>query len=265
MSLLIDHDTLGAQVLEQAASPPQEAPPKPPPQRSSRAPASFIKISTLAGLGFLLTLFAAEHAAPSQWKPSTVIGAFGGKEKTAEMLASLDADRALVAMQEQERSRAQQEVEVMRANQARLTLAYQVEYERGSELIKAGANATLQLLQSVTVARLDGLKGKAQNANTADRAGFVCSLFEALSGDSLCSQDAYNYASTQRGDAQAEIIAAWKQANAELSHIARTWAEGLPDPLEFIEIANRQASQPFTVPPRAPVPPRPDRAPPQAS
>lgn len=265
MSLLIDHQTLGADVVEQATRLPQEAPPKPPKLRPSRPLSSFVKISTLTGLGFFVILFAAEHAAPSPWKPSTVIGAFGGKEKYAQMLASLEADRALVAMQEQEKGRALQETEILRANQERLTRAYQAEYDRGTELIKAGAAATQQLLQSVTKARLDGLSGKAENANMADRAGMFCSLVELFSGNSVCSQQAHAYAAGQRGDAQAEIIGSWKRANAELSHIAMTWAEGLPDPLQLIEQAGRQGPQNLTVPPRSPIPPRPDRAPSQES
>jgi len=120
MSLLIDHQTLGADVVEQSARLPQETPPKPPKLRPSRPLSSFVKVSTLTGLGFFLVLFVAEHAAPSPWKPSTVIGAFGGNEKSAQMLASLEADRALVAMQEQEKARALQEAEILRANQERL-------------------------------------------------------------------------------------------------------------------------------------------------
>jgi hypothetical protein len=145
MSLLIDHQTLGADVVEQSARLPQETPPKPPKLRPSRPLSSFVKVSTLTGLGFFAVLFAAEHAAPSPWKPSTVIGAFGGNEKSAQMLASLEADRALVAMQEQEKGRALQETEILRANQERLTRAYQAEYDRGTELIKAGAAAAQQL------------------------------------------------------------------------------------------------------------------------
>jgi len=265
MSLLIDHQTLGADVVEQSARLPQETPPKPPKLRPSRPLSSFVKVSTLSGLAFFFVLFAAEHAAPSPWKPSTVIGAFGGNEKSAQMLASLEADRSLVAMQEQEKGRALQEVEILRANQERLTRAYQAEYDRGTELIKAGAAAAQTLLQNVTKARLDGLTGKAENANMADRAGMFCSFLEMLSGNSVCSQQAHTYAAGQRGDAQAEIIGSWKRANAELSHIALTWAEGLPDPLQLIEQAARQSSPNFTVPPLSPTPPRPDRAPSQES
>ena len=265
MSLLIDHQTLGADVVEQSARLPQETPPKPPKLRPSRPLSSLVKVSTLSGLGFFVVLFAAEHAAPSPWKPSTVIGAFGGNEKSAQMLASLEADRALVAMQEQEKGRALQETEILRANQERLTRAYQAEYDRGTELIKAGAAAAQTLLQNVTKARLDGLTGKAENANMADRAGMFCSLIEMLSGNSVCSEQAHTYAAGQRGDAQAEIIGSWKRANAELSHIALTWAEGLPDPLQLIQQAARQGGPTFTVPPRSPTPPRPDRAPSQES
>jgi hypothetical protein len=148
MSLLIDHQTLGADVVEQSARLPQETPPKPPKLRPSRPLSSLVKVSTLTGLGFFLVLFVAEHTAPSPWKPSTVIGAFGGNEKSAQMLASLEADRALVAMQEQEKARALQEAEILRANQERLTRAYQAEYDRGTELIKAGAAAAQTLLQT---------------------------------------------------------------------------------------------------------------------
>ena len=120
-------------------------------------------------------------------------------------------------------------------------------------------------MQNVTKARLDGLSGKAENANMADRAGMFCSLIEMLSGNSVCSEQAHAYAAGQRGDAQAEIIGSWKRANAELSHIALTWAEGLPDPLQLIQQAARQGGPTFTVPPRSPTPPSPDRAPSQES
>lgn len=265
MSLLIDHQTLGADALSPAPGLPQPASPPPPKRRPSRPLSSLVKGSFVTGIVFFLALFVAEHAAPSPWKPSTLIGAFGGKEKAAEMLASLEAARALVAMQEQEKGRALQETEILRANQERLTRAYQAEYERGTELIKAGAAAAQQALQHITMARLEGLRGKAENANMADRAGMLCSFLELLSGNSVCSEQAHAYAAAQRADAQAEIIASFKRANAELSHIALTWAEGLPDPMHLIEQAARQGPPIFTVPPRSPIPPRPDQAPRQES
>jgi hypothetical protein len=265
MSLMIDHQTLGAEALEQTPRSSPESAPRPPAPPPSRPLFSFVKLSTVTVVVFFLTLVIAEHAAPSQWRPSTVIGAFGGKEKTAEMLASLDADRALVAMQEQEKARAMQEIELFRANQDRLTRAYQAEYDRGTELIRAGAMAAQEILRASTMAKIEALRGKAENSNLADRIGAACSFLEMLSGNSVCSQEAHSYAAVQRGDMQAEIIGAWKRSQGEIIQIARSWADGLPDPLHLIQQAQSQAPASFTVPPRAPTPLRPDRPQPQPS
>jgi hypothetical protein len=260
VSLMIDPDKLGTELVPQSKQLPQEPPPI---GRLKRRPASLAKLSAFAGIGFFVLLFAAEHTAATPWRPSTMIGAFGGKEKTAEMMASLEAARALTAMQEQEKARAQQEVEVLRANQDRLTRAYQAEYDRGTELIRAGAAAAQEVLKASTMAKVHALQGKMANANLGNQASMWCKLM-GLFGGPDCSEATESYAADQRASIQREIIGGWKEANAEISQLARTWADGLPDPLELIDQAKRQG-QPFNPLPRAPAPPRPDLAQPPAN
>lgn len=261
MSLMIDSKTLGVEATEQAASrlPVEQPPPRPVRTRRGRV-GSMVKVSMITGVGCVGALFAAEHLGPPEWKPSTMIGAFGGKEQTAQILASLEAARAMTAMQEEEKARALQEVEVLRANQDRLTRAYQAEFDRGTELIRAGAAAAQEVLRASTMAKMKALSGKASTANQADVFAGLCTLGAALFQTPDCSRDASNYAAVQRSEIQTEIIEGWKQAQGQINQIARSWADGLPDPLDLIAKAQAQG-QAFTPKPRAPVPPRPDLGP----
>lgn len=214
-----------------------------------------LKLFSCTGLIVLVTLFGFEHLAPPQWKPSTVIGAFDGKTQTASMLSALAAFRATNAAQQEEIARGQQNVEFMRSAQQRLTLSYQAEYERGQELIRAGAVSAQEMLRLAAEARIRGLEGKLWNAVIADKVAGACT-FLALFGAPDCASAPARWAEEQRNSALGEIMGAWRHNHAQVAAFAQSWANGLMTPAEFIANAQLSAA-PFAPRAASPVPTNP--------
>jgi hypothetical protein len=254
VSLHIDHEKLGAHHSGPAGrSPPSPTPPK------QRGAVSTVTISSLSVIGLIILVIVIEHLAPGKWKPSTYIGAFGGKKQTVEILESFEATRALVAMQEEERARAMMEIEQYRAAQQRLTLAYQVEFERGNEMIRAGAAAAQEILRNATMAKMEGMKGRLAVSSKKDEWGMLCDLGNFLFQTPDCGDKLRLSAENDRNAMQAEIINGWKSANAQIAGMARDWAAGLLTPAELITEAKTGNPQLF-VAPRNPLPPNPYRS-----
>jgi len=264
MSIHLDHQTLGNGSLQ--AGPAHPVPVKPDLPRLSPVArvvrGTFVMLSSTAVVGVLVIggVVAAEHFAPTDWRPSTLLGAFGGRKESAQMLASLDAARAMTAMQKQEEARALQEVEVLRANNERVTQAYGQLYQRGTVLAQQWGAAATDTLKMNTMAKVEGLRGTFENSATKDRLGMWCDGFDILmqlggSRPSGCGDQLRASAANDRANAQAEIIRDFKSQSALIATSLRDWAQGLPDPAEVVAYQNRIGQ---TVPTaRAPVPPAP--------
>jgi hypothetical protein len=257
MSLLLDHNKLGGGPRESNVSPPSPSAPVQP--KKPRAWVSAIKVSSLSGLAVIILLVVVEQVAPARWKPSTYIGAFGGKVETVKTLESLDAFRAMTAMQEEERARGLQEVEQLRAAQERLTLAYRVEFERGNDLIRAGAAAAQQFLAQATEAKAKGMEGRFRVSAMKDEWGNLCDLGNFLFKTPNCGPKLRESAEADRNAMQAEIIEGWKSANAQIVGMAQTWAAGLVRPDELITESRLSGSRLYAAP-REPIPPNPYRS-----
>jgi len=262
MSLLLDPDRLGSETRTESKKLSDQfhylsSRPKPEEKRNW---ASSLKVSGLSVAALAVLMIGAEHIAPAGWKPSTFIGAFGGKVQTVEILESIDAVRALTAVQEQERARGMQEVEQLRAAQERLTLAYRVEFERGNELIRAGANAAQQLLASVIDAKMRGMDGGLRGAAIKDSFGIWCDFGNIAFQTPDCGPQLRASARADRDAIQAELIESWISAQERIVGIAQSWAAGLLSPQDLI--AEMQQNTPHLyAAPREPIPPNPYRTP----
>lgn len=264
MSIHLDHQTLGNGTLQ--AGPAYPPPVKPEPPRGG-AVARFVRgsvvvLSSTVVLAILMILgvVIAEHFAPAGWRPSTLLGAFGGRKESAQMLASLDAARAMTAMQKQEEARALQEVEVVRANNERVTQAYVQLYQRGTVLAQQWGAAATDTLKMNTMAKIEGLRGTFENSATKDRLGMWCDGLDLLmqlggSQASGCGNQLRASAANDRANAQAEIVQDFKAQSAIIATSLRDWSQGLPDPAEVVAFQNKVGQ---TVPAaRAPAPPAP--------
>ena len=121
--------------------------------------AAVLKTALVSILGAGAIMLTVEAVAPVDWRPSTLIGTFGGRQEAAHILSVLAARRAEVAMQQEELARAQQETLVIQANNERVTQAYAALFQRGNMMAQAWAQATSQALLLDTQNRIRGLDG----------------------------------------------------------------------------------------------------------
>ena len=263
MSIHLDHQTLGASLFQpapanQPAMGPQGQPPRPP--RSSMKTATRVIITALTssfvvGLALIVGGVAAERLAPMEWRPSTLIGAFAGREEAARILTSIAAKRAEFAMQQEETARAQQEVIVVQANNERVTKAYEALYQRGNMLAQQWAEGAKQTLIIDAQGKLEGLKGRAEISQTKDKLAMFCDLATFFNPEMNCGDPLRASAKNDRGAMSAEIVANFKAQSAIIATSLQDWAQGIPDPAQLVVYKNKiEQLHPL---PRVPVPPAP--------
>lgn len=186
----------------------------------------------------------AEHFAPMAWRPSTLLGAFGGREDSAKILASLDAARAMHAMQQQEAQRALQETAVVQANNQRISEAYSSLYQRGNMYAQSWANSAQNALQATLNLRMASLEGMATVSGKKHELGFWADgldfLLEASGNRSLGLGDQLrSSARRDREAAEAELMAGFQRQSAIVATSLRDWAQGLPDPAQVVAFQNK--------------------------
>mgnify|MGYP000847001873 FL=1 len=239
MSIHLDPDTLGAGVQHATpAAPPMPTNPHLPIATQTGRIFSPIKtILTSAfvwGILLIFFLMGAERFAAADWKPSAIIGAFGGNQEAAHILTALEAQRALIAAQQQETARAQQQTIVVQAENERVTKAYEALYQRGNMMAQAWANNTAQILQTEMQADLRGLEGRMGVSRTKDSFAMWCDLGAVFSPDITCGDQLRESAANDRSAVRNEIMQSYKQKMAEAMETYKTWSEGLPDPAQMV-------------------------------
>ena len=263
MSIHLDHQTLGSGVLQPGpanlpAMGPQGQPLRPrrsPLKTAARFTMTAITSSLVVGLGLVVVGVAAERLAPMEWRPSTLIGAFAGREEAARILTSIEAKRAEFAMQQEETARAQQEVVVVQANNERVTKAYEALYQRGNMLAQQWAEGAKQTLILDTQGKLEALRGRAEVSQTKDKFAMWCDIGSLFSPDINCGDTLRASAKSDRGAMSAEIVANFKAQSAIIATSLQDWSQGIPDPAQLVVYKNKiEQLHPL---PRAPVPPGP--------
>ena len=219
--------------------------------------AAVLKTALVSILGAGAIMLTVEAVAPVDWRPSTLIGTFGGRQEAAHILSVLAARRAEVAMQQEELARAQQETLVIQANNERVTQAYAALFQRGNMMAQAWAQATSQALLLDTQNRIRGLDGQAQNSATkdslamwADAARVAGAVFGVTVPD--FGTPLRDSARNDRDGMTSEIVANYQRQSRIIASSLRDWSQGLPDPAELVAAkAKIEALYPA---PRLPVP-----------
>lgn len=257
MSLHLDHATLGtgaAQSLGQRPNLPQVPPP---PERRPRwggLAKTGIQASAVLGVLVFVFGFILERAAPYPWKPSTMLGAYGGNIESAQLLTAIDAKRAEVAMQQQEAARAQQEVIALQAANERATRAYDALFQRGTALAQQWGQGAQQTLLLDAQMRIKGLESRAEVAGAKDTLAFVCDLGAIFLQTPDCGNQVRASAESDRSAISAEIVNNYRKQSAAIATSLRDWAMGLPDPAELHIIQADAARIAISAAQRAPVP-----------
>lgn len=205
-------------------------------------------------VGLLAGLFVAaavwQHNAPDGLRISQLIGAFGGDTVSAQIAASLEAEKARTAAlnEENERlqmkliatqtraqelvaaaqSQAQQEVQAMQGRVQIAAAAYQTLYERSNRLAAAYMQTTQALITTRTEIARGNQGGSTLVANIAD----LAKGFAMFSGDSNLYQQADAIKRSTAAAQQQELDDAVSRNMPNID--ARAFvAQGLPDPAQL--------------------------------
>jgi hypothetical protein len=203
-------------------------------------------------------MMAAERAAPYSWKPSTLLGSYGGNSEAAHLLTGIQAQRAVFAMQQEETARAQQEVVVMQATNERFNRAYDALFQRGTAMAQQWAAGATQALVLDFQTRAQVLhEGMGGVSSSKDSLAFLCDFGTVLFQTPACGDALRGSARQDRDSMSTELVANYKRQSLAIAQSLHDWNAGLPDPAELMVMeaaALKQATQPA---PRQPVPPSP--------
>lgn len=257
MSIFLDRETLGASALSTGQLSP--LPPGPPPPRR---PATFSAIAKVIGgvlvsssIALFVCLVLAERFAPEQWRPSTLLGAFGGRQQAAAILSAIEAKRAEAAVLADEQGRMQQGVIALQADNERVTKAYEALYQRGNALAQAWAQGANQLLALNAQQRMEGLKGRAEVSSDKDKWAKWCDFAGLFVQDLNCGDQLRASAYRDRQAMSEEIIRDYEDKAKRVAVAARSWAEGLHDPATVVADLHRITKlHPLPAPPVPPAP-----------
>lgn len=263
MSIHLDPDALGSGVMQPGAALPSPLPAHPAAGGlASRRPGvlrqvahglgSFFRGSLLMGVLLVVGLFVLERFGPVEWRPSTFIGSFAGREQTASLLTSIEAKRAEVAMLKEEEARAQQEVIALQADNERVTAAYKALFDRGTMLAQAWANAAKEALMLEMQTRVAGLRGRTGVSSTKDTVAMLCDLGRVFSPDITCGDSLRESAREDRHAVSAEVVENFRQQSKAIAQSLNDWSQGLPDPAQVV--AMKAKVDRLYPGPRAPVP-----------
>lgn len=194
----------------------------------------FIKSGVMLPAFMMVVAVGAEHFAASEWKPSSMIGAFGGNKQSAEVLTAIEAQRALFAAQETEKARAQQLITATQAENERVTRAYQALYERANMMATTWAETAKETLALTMRSRYDGLRGQLANSYTKDRLAMGCDFFSMFDPSITCGDTLRESAYNDREAAVREITASYKRQLEEISATYAAWSQGVPDPATVV-------------------------------
>lgn len=271
MSVHLDPETLGAGVLQPvpATSPNQVAPHhsggRPPGalRKVAGAAGTIFKTSAVVGVLLVLTVLCAERLAPVEWRPSTWLGAFAGRQDAAQILTAIEARRAEFAMQKEEEARAQQEIAALQADNQRVTDAYKALFDRGNVQAQTWAAGAKEALVLETQSRIAALRGMSGVSSTKDSVAMWCDLGKVFSPDIDCGDQLRRSARVDRDAMTAEIVGNFRAQSLVIAQSLNDWAQGLPDPAQLVALKSKvDRLHPL---PRAAVPPAPIRDTPTSS
>jgi hypothetical protein len=264
MSVFLDRETLGASALSSGPfSPLPPGPPGPRPRATFTAIAKVIGAVVVGGSGLLFVgLIVAERFAPEEWRPSTLLGAFGGRQQAAAILSAIEAKRAEAAVLADEQGRVQQGVIALQADNDRVTKAYEALYQRGNMLAQEWARGANQILAINAQQRMAALTGRAEVSSDKDKWAKWCDFASLFSTQIDCGDQLRASAYRDRQAMSEEIIRDYEDKAKRVAVAARSWAEGLIDPAQVVADLNRITKlHPLPTPP---VPPAPFKSPSKA-
>lgn len=265
MSLHLDHKTLGAGAaqptplhVEPGGGLPQPIPPGRPPSRLGAIARTGLQTSAVFSLIVFGVGFVVERAAPYPWKPSTMLGAYGGNQEAAHVLTAIDAERAKIAVQQGEAARAQEEVISVQAANERATRAYDALFQRGTAQAQAWAHAATQALVMDFQTRAAVLaQGKGDVSSMKDTLSALCDVGKLFLQTPDCGDALRGSAKGDRDAMSDELIANFKRQSAAIAAALRDWSQGLPDPAALMAAQAQAVNQAMQAAPRLPVPPSP--------
>jgi hypothetical protein len=229
----------------------------------ARGAGAAIKSSVLVGLVLVVGALGLERFGPIEWRPSTIIGTFAGREHAAKVLTAFNASRAEFAMQKEEEARAQQEVMALQADNQRVTDAYKALFDRGNLQAQTWAAGAKEALVMETQSRIGALRGRSGVSSTKDSFAMLCDLGKVFSPDIDCGDQLRQSARVDRDAMTAEIVGNFKAQSLVIAQSLNDWAQGLPDPAQLVAMKSKvDRLHPL---PRAAVPPPPIRDTPTSS
>ena len=269
MSVHLDPETLGAGVLHPlppvspGTSPHQVAPHhsggRPPGvlRKVAHGVGAAFRASFFVGASLVVGVLALERFAPIEWRPSTWLGTWAGRNDAAQILTAIEARRAEFAMQKEEESRAQQEIAALQADNQRVTDAYKAVFDRGTAQAQTWAAGAKEALVLETQSRIASLKGMSGVSSTKDSVAMFCDLGKLFSPDIDCGDQLRQSARVDRDAMTAEIVGNFKAQSLVIAQSLNDWSQGLPDPAQLVALKSKvDRLHPL---PRAPVPPPPIR------
>lgn len=241
MSIFLDRETLGASALSPGQlSPLPPEPPRPRLLKTFTAAAKvvgFVLLSSSVFLGICLLL--AERFAPEDWRPSTLLGAFGGRQQAAAVLSAIDAKRAEAAVIAEEQARGQQAVIALQADNDRVTKAYEALYQRGNALAQEWARGANQILSLNAQARIEWLRNRGEVSGIKDKLAMGCDFVSLFTSQIDCGDQLRASAYRDRQAMSEEIIRDYEEKVRRVVQASRSWAEGLYDPAQVVADLHR--------------------------
>ena len=191
-------------------------------------------------IAVIAAAFLMERFAPENYKPSTLYGGFTGHEEAVALRTKLAETQAILAAQNEENARMQQEVEYFKARTERVTKAYEIIYQRTNMMAQAMANLEQEYLtmRQKFATELEG--GKAGVAMLAD----MTSVVGKMLGNKEWEKAARDTADEYRNEAKRNVDAERNRGLAEMSAAINAWRNGLPDPATIINENNENPLQP---------------------
>ena len=201
-------------------------------------------------LFFVAAVYLLERNAPENFKPSTFYGGFSGHEEAVALRTKLAETQAILAAQNEENARMQQEVEYFKAKTDRVTEAYKIIYARTNIMAQSYANLSQQYLTMRQQTVNDTLQGDVLAANLSEMFSAAAAAF----GEKEKAKSAHETANAYRKEVLQKLDGENQNGLEKLAANISSWQNGLPNPADIIA---EDRVQPLKPAPRLPAPPKP--------
>lgn len=198
-------------------------------------------------------LFLTERHAPTDYKPSTLIGGFTGNEEATRLRTQLAMMQAAEAAKNEEVGRMQKEVQDFREQTVRVTEAYKALYQRATNMAQVMAQTEQQFLLKRQEMIAKSQEGNLAVSQLADMFGAAALLW----GNKDAAKSAMQFGQAARESSVAAYDKAMRDGLSTSSSIFANWQTGLPDINAVNQAIQTDRAAPLRADPRAPAPPPP--------